>query len=816
MMKKLACSILFISMVLALSAGNSWLRVNQLGYLPQSVKVAVFISEDDVKVGSFQLFDAITQATVFEGSVKASDASVWGMKTAFRLDFSSFENEGGYYLLFGNTQSPCFRIGTDVYEGTADFVLNYMRQQRCGFNPYFNDSCHLHDGIIVDHPQKTGQKIDVTGGWHDASDYLQYLTTSANATYQMLFAYLQNPEVYGDSCDASGRKGSNGIPDILDEVRWGLDWMVKMNPAPNEMYNQIADDRDHKKGFCLPSEDSISYDLEGIYRPVYYITGEPQGLAKHKNRSTGVSSSAAKFASAFALGSQILKKYDAGFSETIAKKAIDAYTFAISDPGACQTACNISPYFYEEDNFVDDLELAACELHRLTKEKYYLEEATKWGSVESVTPWMSAGFARHYQFYPFVNLGHYYLSTEQSGFTNYMKDGLQHIYNRAEKDPFLNGIPFIWCSNNLVAAALTQARCYSQASGDNRFAEMEAALRDWLFGCNPWGTSMICGLPAGGDNPQLPHSAVTLFKHETTTGGLVDGPVYKSIYENLKGIHLMNDDMYAPFQQGKAVYHDDIGDYSSNEPTMDGTASLSFYLSSLEKEGMKQLINITDSQGAIVRINPSAKNIYLVFTADDKAEGGTHILDVLQKNDLKASFFFTGNFLRNKNYKLFVKRVIAEGHYVGPHSDRHLLYCDWTKRDSSLVSRNQFENDLRQNYSELIKVGVSVDQAKWFMPPYEWYNKSIADWTEAMGVKLINFTPGIRSNADYTTPDMKNYLSSAAIMANIIHFEEKNTFNGCILLIHPGTGASRTDKFYDRLQELIDQLKDKNYTFIRL
>ena len=798
-----------------LLAGNSWLRINQLGYLPKSVKVAVFLSEDDMKAGNFQLFDAITQAKVYDGSVKNSDGSIWGMKTAFRLDFSSFDKEGGYYLQFGKTKSPCFRIGSDVYDGTADFILNYMRQQRCGYNPYLNDSCHLHDGIIVDHPQKTGQKINVTGGWHDASDYLQYLTTSANATYQMLFAYLQNPEVYGDNYDASGRKGANGIPDILDEARWGLEWLVKMNPEPGEMYNQIADDRDHR-GFRLPNKDSVSYGLEGIYRPVYYITGKPQGLAKHKNRSSGVSSSAAKFASAFALGAQLLKKYNVSFSEKIAGKAVDAYKFALSDLGACQTACNVSPYFYEEDNFVDDLELAACELHRLTNEKYYLDEAEKWGSVESVTPWMSTGFARHYQFYPFVNLGHYYLSGEQSAFTNYMKDGLQYIYNRAANDPFLNGIPFIWCSNNLVAAALTQARCYSQASGDHQFAEMEAALRDWLFGCNPWGTSMICGLPAGGDNPQLPHSAITLLLHETTTGGLVDGPVYKYIYENLKGIHLMNDDVYDPFQNGKAVYHDDMGDYSSNEPTMDGTASLSFYLSSLEKAGKTQRIGLLDSQGAVVRVNSSAKNIYLVFTADDKAEGGQHILDILQKNGIKASFFFTGNFLRNSKYKSFVKDVVTQGHYVGPHSDGHLLYCDWKKRDSLLVSRKEFEMDLRRNYKELGKVGVSADQAKWFMPPYEWYNKSIVDWSKAMGVTLINFTPGIRSNADYTTPDMKNYLSSAEIMESIFEFEEKNSLNGCVILIHPGTDVERTDKFYLKLQELIDRLKQKNYNFIRL
>jgi peptidoglycan/xylan/chitin deacetylase (PgdA/CDA1 family) len=348
---------------------------------------------------------------------------------------------------------------------------------------------------------------------------------------------------------------------------------------------------------------------------------------------------------------------------------------------------------------------------------------------------------------------------------------------------------------------------------------MEAALRDWLFGCNPWGTSMICGLPAGGDNPQWPHSAITYLLKETTRGGLVDGPVYCTIYGSLRGIHLFNKDEYAPFQNGKAVYHDDMGDYSSNEPTMDGTASLSFYLSSMEKEGNSNPSgNVVDSEGAIVRMDPACKNIYLAFTADEEAEGGEYILQVLNSKGIKASFFFTGNFLRNPDYGYFIKCVINDGHYVGPHSDRHLLYCDWKNRESLLVDRCDFENDLRKNYTELETFGITHSNSKWFMPPYEWYNKTIIDWARAMGVSVVNFTPGIRTNADYTTPDMKNYMSSDDILHSVFQFEKGNThgLNGCIVLFHPGTDFARKDKLYDRLPEIINRLKNTGYNFKRL
>jgi len=810
MRKRLFCISILFSMLDSLCAGNSWIRINQLGYLPNTVKVAVLISEEDIRIGQFQLRNAITETVVYKGQTKEYDASGWGMKSAYRLNFSNFKSVGGYYIQIDDIKSPCFRIANDVYNGTADFILNYMRQQRCGYNPYLKDSCHLRDGIIVDHPTKTGREIDVTGGWHDASDYLQYLTTSANATYQMLFAYLHNPEAYGDNYDAKGHKGENGIPDILDEAKWGLEWLDKMNPAYGEMYNQIADDRDHI-GYRLPNKDTAGYGL-GKHRPVYYITGKQQGLAKHKNRTTGVSSSAAKFASAFALGAQLIKKYDPVFANKIAKKAAEAYEFALSDLGVCQTACNVSPYFYEEENYVDDLELAACELHRLTNKKYYFDQAVKWGAVEPVTPWMSSGRARHYQFYPFVNLGHCYLSEKQSIFKDYLRDGLQFIYERCDKDPFLNGIPFIWCSNNLVVAALTQARCYYNATKDSTYIEMEAALRDWLFGCNPWGTSMICGLPAGGDYPQLPHSSITYLLNETTYGGLI------AIYNSLRGIHLMNKDEYAPFQNGKAVYHDDMGDYSSNEPTMDGTASLSFCLSSFEKEGNSKQLNVRDKEGAIVRMDPACKDVYLSFTADEKAEGGEYILQVLKKNDIKASFFFTGNFLRNPDYKTLIKKVINYGHYVGPHSDQHLLYCDWKKRDKLLIDRHNFENDLRKNYIELEKFGVTHSSSRWFIPPYEWYNNIIVNWSRAMGVSVVNFTPGVRTNADYTTPDMASYMSSDDILRNVFQFEKENSngLNGSIILIHPGTDSARKDKLYERLPEIIERLKNMNYDFKRL
>ena len=110
---------------------------------------------------------------------------------------------------------------------------------------------------------------------------------------------------------------------------------------------------------------------------------------------------------------------------------------------------------------------------------------------------------------------------------------------------------------------------------------------DWLFGCNPWGTSMVYGLPAWGDFPIDPHSAFTHIGGYPIDGGLVDGPVNGNIYGHLIGIHLTHDDEYKAFQSSLAVYHDDYGDYSTNEPTMDGTATLIYLLASREAQELK-------------------------------------------------------------------------------------------------------------------------------------------------------------------------------------------------------------------------------------
>jgi hypothetical protein len=198
---------------------------------------------------------------------------------------------------------------------------------------------------------------------------------------------------------------------------------------------------------------------------------------------------------------------------------------------------------------------------------------------------MGADTARHYQWYPWHNNGHYEIwrtakSSDRNIVAAYYKRGLSAVVARADNG-FRVGIPFIWCSNNLMASFATQAYLYRRMTGDNQFREYEQAAIDWLFGANPWGTSMVIGLPHDGVFARDPHSVVAKEMHVELTGALLDGPVYSSIYRNLLGIKLHDPDEYAPFNTGFIVYHDDVGDYSTNEPIMDGTANLAYVLAAM-------------------------------------------------------------------------------------------------------------------------------------------------------------------------------------------------------------------------------------------
>ncbi|MBN2447533.1 MAG: polysaccharide deacetylase family protein [Phycisphaerae bacterium] len=225
----------------------------------------------------------------------------------------------------------------------------------------------------------------------------------------------------------------------------------------------------------------------------------------------------------------------------------------------------------------------------------------------------------------------------------------------------------------------------------------------------------------------------------------------------------------------------------------------------------------THVEGAPVRGDTSRKCLALIFTGGEHGEGTAHILDVLRAADIRASFFVTGDYLAVPGYPDLVRRMIAEGHYVGPHSHSHPLYCAWEDRAQTLVTEEFFRDDLERNIADLRELGaLPAGEPLYFIPPYEWYNAEQVAWADAMCIVLFNFTSGSGSNRDWIPEGQAKFVSSQAILDGILEYEQRDPhgLNGFLLLLH--LGAQRADKMHMQLEPLIDELRRRGYKFARV
>jgi endoglucanase len=344
-----------------------------------------------------------------------------------------------------------------------------------------------------------------------------------------------------------------------------------------ELYHQVADDRDHA-GWRLPQNETVDYGWgKGGARPVYFADGKPQGLQQYQSASTGVANLAGRYAAAMALAYQLWgdDPQHQDFAAHCLQAGLEVFEMGRTSEGVQQGNSYKAPYRYEETTWADDMEWGAAELFRATQEPRFLDAAKRYARLAAAEGWMGLNDARHYQFYPFMNLGHFRLydlvdaefKVELAG---YYRAGIERCFQAGQTNPYRVGAPFIWCSNNLLAALVTQGLLYERMTGDTAYRAFTARQRDWLLGHNPWGTTMFTDI--GSEFPTDVHLMTVQLLKRPVRGGLVDGPVHERIFQSLRGVSITLPDPFAAFQ-GAAVYHDDVKDYSTNEPTMDGTAS---------------------------------------------------------------------------------------------------------------------------------------------------------------------------------------------------------------------------------------------------
>ncbi len=504
-----------------------WVRVNQVGYLPEDPKIAI-LSSDVSLSGVFAVGD-------FSADI-GPDRGAWGpFRHNYRLDFSALKKSGRHALRFRGREWATVLIGDDVYRSVPEKLLSFLRLQRCGENPVTGKKCHTEDAVDA----ATGEKFDMVGGWHDAGDRIKHSITTSYCVAALFLA------------------GAG------EEARYGAAYLKKLHPKPGALYIQVGDDRDHQGGWTLWHEDPVDYGF-GRARPAWRSTGKPEG-GKYKNASTGLANLAGRFAAALVLAGEV-------------ETAKSLYQLAKDNPGCAQSVpVRESPY-YGEQTFADDLEWAAAELYRATKEPQYLAEAIRFADLAHDDSWMGRSRHGHYQYFPYVNLAHWRLyefvdEDAKKRIAGYYRSGLEEVRLRAEQNPYRLGTPLVWCSSNDVVALATQALLYQKMTGDSTYRQLAAEACDWIFGRNPWGVSMVIGVPEGGTFASQPHHPFYAVLHQPPVGGLVDGPVEPSIHARLRD-HLQFDDPHARFQSSVAIYHDTLACYVTNEPILDGTVSL--------------------------------------------------------------------------------------------------------------------------------------------------------------------------------------------------------------------------------------------------
>jgi hypothetical protein len=286
--------------------------VDQFGYRPHDPKVAVIrnpqIGYDSAQKFSprepYQVRRAGDGAVVFSGALtqwnhgamepSSGDSGWW-------FDFSSVVAPGTYFVFDkgNNVRSPIFRIDQQVYKDVLKAAVRMFFYQRSGFakqRPYA-DACWTDEAAYLGPDQDTearditdrgnaGKARNLSGGWFDAGDTNKYVTFAAPAVHQLLTAYEETPGVFTD--DFGIPESGNGIPDVLDEVRWEIGWLKRMQNRDGsaalkvgEIVDALADppSSDRNARFYVPSCSSATIAAAGMFAHASYVFGSFPALA---------------------------------------------------------------------------------------------------------------------------------------------------------------------------------------------------------------------------------------------------------------------------------------------------------------------------------------------------------------------------------------------------------------------------------------------------------------------------------------------------------------------------------------------------------
>jgi endoglucanase len=534
------------------------ITVNQVGYLPNRPKIA-FLVNSSAQPTAVELVNSLNQKTVkvLQPSIARQDLE--SKDFIQTLDFSDINQTGRFFLRAGKLQSYPFSIAPNVYQNSLVTLLRSYYLQRCGVA--INDPitgirhapCHLSDGVIAHRDQlhASGQAVPANRGWHDAGDYGKYIATTAISTGRLLSMYESNPEAFPDR-QLSIPESGNGIPDLLDEMRVGLDWMLTMQRPDGAVYRKLS-------GKKWPAIIPPEADLQTRY---LYGTSTPD---------------TAKYAAAMALAARIYQPWQPEQAKTYLMAAQQAWQYLQKnssmqvnwvngdDSGSgkyLSSEIDVEPSLKIDE---DDRLWAAAELfittHKSNYEAYFIRQLPqlKYSLFEWKDP-SALGIANYLHSIPSQN------SSQQSAqvlldCTKKIQSRAAEVLQRVNQSGYhLANHQFIWGSNKMTAEEGITLWLGYKMTRNPAFLEGAIDQIDFLLGRNPFNQSFVTGI--GTVPVQRVHHIFARANKINIPGLLVGGP-NSGAQDNI-----------APKGRGIWSYLDDERSYATNEYAIDYNASL--------------------------------------------------------------------------------------------------------------------------------------------------------------------------------------------------------------------------------------------------
>ncbi|MEG0615328.1 MAG: glycoside hydrolase family 9 protein, partial [Oscillospiraceae bacterium] len=469
------------------------IHLNQIGYICELPKTAAIIGT----ASTFTVHDERSGAVVFEGTLEKPKVDIASGDAVSTADFSSLRRSGKYYIKVGSTKSYTFKIAENPYEELENALMRGIYYARCGtsLQPQFagrfkRKKCHIEPTPLYSDPSVI---IDTAGGWHDSGDYGKYVVPTAVILGHLLYAFELFPSTFDKALNIP--ESGNKFPDILNQAKWGLDWLLKMQAKDGGVYHKVSavDYADN----VMPSDD----------KEKYYVFDKS-------------SSATMFFTAATALASRIFKRFDIDYATTLKIAAINAWAWTMNNKDIRPFAnpANVVTAEYSDENLNDENFWAVAEMYRLTGEQAInkrLCEIFDRVDTTSFTCKCCSGFGAISYICGSQEKDEILLDALQTAFI-YRADTLVSMSRHSEYGTAKEGNRYTYGSNlDILNHAMTLIIANEISKKDEYLATILEEI-NYILGKNPMGISYITGY---GENSCM-HP-----QHRPSTADKVDDPI---------------------------------------------------------------------------------------------------------------------------------------------------------------------------------------------------------------------------------------------------------------------------------------------------